>query len=165
MTKASFSLLNEAPADRDAIDILHAETFGPGRFARTAFRLREGVPPIAELGLVARIDGRPVGSVRFTAISIGATPALLLGPLAVLPAHKNVGIGRALVRHGLDAAKGRAEAAVLLVGDLPYYSPLGFFRAPAGSITLPGPVDPARILVAPLHEGALEGLEGKVRSG
>ncbi|MCC2112576.1 MAG: N-acetyltransferase [Hyphomicrobiales bacterium] len=165
MTNENYSILEESSADGDAIEDIHAIAFGPGRFARTAFRLREGVPPIDELGFVAWIDDRQVGSVRFTAITIGETPALLLGPLAVLPAHKNRGVGRALVRRGLAAALGRQEVAVLLVGDLPYYGPLGFHQVPVGSITLPGPVDPMRILVAPLHEGALEGLSGMVRGG
>ncbi|MEZ5840283.1 MAG: N-acetyltransferase [Hyphomicrobiales bacterium] len=162
MTSLSFEIANERPQDAADIETLHEISFGPGRFARTAFRLREGIPFVDALGFVALEEGRMIGSVRFSPISIGDKPALLLGPLAVLPAYKAKGAGKALVRAGMAAAVKRDEVAVLLVGDHPYYGPLGFHQVPFGSITLPGPVDPLRILVAPLKEGVLSSLSGAV---
>ena len=163
MQHNGFIISPERPGDGAAIERIHDITFGPGRFARTAYRLREGVAPIVELGFVAWAEGRQVGSVRFTPITIGEMPALLLGPLAVLPGWERKGLGRALVRRGMAAARDRREVAVLLVGDLSYYGPLGFLRAPGGSIALPGPVDPERVLVAPLREGIRDRLKGRVR--
>jgi predicted N-acetyltransferase YhbS len=50
----------------------------------------------------------------------------------------------------------------LLVGDEPYYARLGFRRVPRGQITLPGPVDPERLLVVELASGALANYSGPV---
>jgi predicted N-acetyltransferase YhbS len=151
----------ERPADADGIDALHEEAFGPGRFARTAFRLREGIAHADGVSLVAEHGGVLVGSVRLTPIRIGSTPALLLGPLAVRPDLKNRGIGKALMRQSIDAARIAGHRLVLLVGDLPYYWPFGFRAVAPGTIEMPGPVDPARLLLAELADGAAEGVSGK----
>jgi predicted N-acetyltransferase YhbS len=152
----------EAPADFDAVETMQAQVFGPGRFARTAFRIREGVPADAETSFVAEIDGRIVGSVRLTRISIGATPALLLGPLAVSADQRGQGVGSALMRLSLDAARRHHHKLVLLVGDLPFYWPFGFRVVPAGRVAMPGPVDPGRLLWAELATGASDGVGGAV---
>ena len=84
----------------------------------------------------------------------------MLGPLAVKPAHKNKGIGRQLVRLAVDAAVKAGAAAVVLVGDEPYYAPLGFKRLPRGQISMPRPVDPDRLLAVELSPAALAALAG-----
>ena len=160
MTASPFSYRPERPTDDAEIEALHAEAFGPGRFTRAAFRLREGVPHDPALSFVATRDGRLVASVRLTPITIGDRPALLLGPLAVTPPFKGQGAGKQLVRIALDAARAAAHSVVLLVGDEPYYGPLGFRRLARGTITLPAPVDPDRVLLAGLTTDALEGLSG-----
>lgn len=142
----------ELPQDNSSIDILHEVTFGPGRFARTAFRLREGVPHDMSLSFTAWQDGGLIGSVRLTPVAVGGTAGQLLGPLAVLPAHKNKGTGKALVAASVAAAREAGHRFVMLVGDEPYYGPLGFRRVPFGSVLFPGPVDPNRILVADLAD-------------
>lgn len=160
MKPGLFTYRLEHPDDEPAIEALHAEAFGPGRFARAAYRLREGVAHDPGLSFVAHDGERMIASVRMTAISIGDRPALLLGPLVVLPAYKGQGAGRALVRMAVKKAGEAGHEAVMLVGDLDYYGPLGFSRLRRYQITLPGPVDPDRVLVAGLVEGALEGLAG-----
>ena len=161
MTSAIFSIRPIKPADDSNIEMLHAAAFGPGRFARSAYRLREGVPPDPALSFVATAGPEIIGSVWMTPIRIGVRPALLLGPLAVRPDWTGKGAGKALVRTALAAARGAGHQVVLLVGDLPYYGPLGFERLAPNAITLPGPVDPARVLVAPLTPNVLEGLGGR----
>ena len=156
------TLRTEREDDQPAIDALHDEVFGPGRFARSAFRLREGVAHDRSLSLVAEIGGRLVGSVILTPIMAGGRPALLLGPLAVATEWSGRGIGKSLVRGALAAARDAGHAVVLLVGDEPYYGPLGFVRLAIGALKMPAPVDPNRILVAALRPGALEGLAGAV---
>ncbi|MDP3897903.1 MAG: N-acetyltransferase, partial [Mesorhizobium sp.] len=89
--------LPETPAHDHAIELLNADAFGPGRFTRAAYKIREGGPHERALSFVACKDGALVASVRMTRIAAGEGRALLLGPLAVAPAHKNVGIGRKLV--------------------------------------------------------------------
>jgi len=161
MTACPFSFRPELPEDDAEIDILHAQAFGPGRFVRAAFRLREGVPHAPDLSFVATLDGALVASVRLTPITIGGRPALLLGPLAVKPPHKGRGAGKRLVRAALEAAREGGHSVVLLVGDEPYYGPLGFARLARHAISLPAPVDPDRVLVAGLRPGALDGLGGR----
>jgi predicted N-acetyltransferase YhbS len=161
MNSHSFDIRPIDPADDAIVDALHEIAFGPGRFTRTAYRLREGVPPDPRLSFAAVAGGALVGSVWMTPIRIGARPALLLGPLAVRPDWSGRGVGRALVRRALDAARADEHKLVMLVGDLPYYGPLGFQQVAPGTITLPGPVDPARILLAPLAPDALDGVGGR----
>ena len=136
----------------DAIEAIHADAFGPGRFARAAFRIREGGPHEQALSYVAThaIDGEIAGSVRQTRVAVGAGEALLLGPLAVLPAYKNLGVGRRLMRMAVEGAREAGYAAIILVGDPPYYGPFGFLPVPPGQVTFPGPVDPRRVLACPL---------------
>jgi predicted N-acetyltransferase YhbS len=160
MNSSPFSYRLEQESDGPAIDAIHDVTMGPGRFSRAAFRLREGVPYHPNLSFVAMSAGRVIGSVRLTPITIGGRPALLLGPLAVLPEYKGQGAGKALVRIALDAARSAAHKVVMLVGDEPYYGPLGFTRLAPGAIKLPAPADPMRVLVAGLQPGALDGLGG-----
>jgi predicted N-acetyltransferase YhbS len=131
----------ETPADAAEIEALVLAAFGPGRFAKTAERLRERAAVAA--GFVAREDGRVVGSVRLWRIAIGEQPALFLGPIAVDASRRRDGLGAALVARCLETARCEGQG-VLLVGDAPYFSRFGFRRAER--VTLPGPVDPARLL-------------------
>ncbi len=154
----------ETAEDQAAIDALHDHAFGPGRFARTASRLREGVLADPHLSLVATVDGRLAGSVKISPIRIGGEAALLLGPLAVDPDFEKRGIGRALVAATIAEARARGHRLMLLVGDAPYYGPLGFNRVDPERIWLPGPVDPRRVLLCELVEGAASGAAGLVSS-
>lgn len=129
----------EAPGDAAAVEALVLTVFGPGRFAKTAERLRERGRVAA--GFVARAEGKVIGSVRLWAITVGGEPALLLGPIAVSAASRGVGLGADLVQTCIDHA---ADAGVLLVGDLPYFRRFGF--RPAPDVRLAGPVDQGRVL-------------------
>ncbi len=153
MTNSQFSILAETPCHFDAIETLAADAFGPGRFVKSAFRLREGVPHEAELSFVALDGGVVVGSVRQTRIQIGCRQAMVLGPLVVIPGLKSIGIGAALMERSMLAAKQAGHGLVILVGDEPYYARFGFQQVPMGQITLPGPADPARILYCEFEEG------------
>jgi predicted N-acetyltransferase YhbS len=159
----SFRFRQQAPDDLPAIDALHEESFGPGRFARTAHRIREAarVPPA--IALTAWDGALLIGAIQFSAISIGGKRgAALLGPLAIAAAYKNKGCGLRLMQDGLAEAKGLGFELVVLIGDLPYYRRAGFGVIPPGRITLPGPADPARILAAELAPGALSRFSGMV---
>jgi predicted N-acetyltransferase YhbS len=147
----------ETPEDTADADALVARAFGPGRFAKTAERLREGRPQRLDLCVVARVDGRLVGCVRQWPIMVGDTPAVLLGPIAVDPAFRSHGLGAALVRHACAVAEVADYRHILLVGDLPFFGPLGF--SVARDVVLPGPVDPRRVLArGPAGEPALGGV-------
>ena len=145
------------------IDRLHERTFGPGRYARTAYRIREGRGHILDLSFTARVGTLLVGSVRLTPIRIGTTPALLLGPLTVEPPFRDRGIGQALIERAVAQAKAKGHRLIVLVGDEPYYAKAGFKRIPKGRASMPGPVDPARLLVAELADGAFADVAGPIR--
>ena len=163
MSDLSLTILPEQAEDDPAIEKLYERTFGPGRFARTAYRLREIAQHRRELSFTARIGTLLVGSVRLTPVRIGATPALILGPLTIEPLFRERGIGLALMQRALAEARAKGHRLVVLVGDEPYYARAGFKRIPKGKVTMPGPVDPARLLVAELADGAFEGVTGEVR--
>jgi len=163
MTDLAITILPETAADALAIERLHERTFGPGRFARTAYRIREDISHRLDLSFTARIATLLVASVRLTPIRIGDTPALLLGPLTVEPPFRERGIGMQLIVHALAGAKAKGHRLIVLVGDEPYYGKAGFKRIPKGQVQMPGPVDPARLLVAELAEGAFEGVSGLIQ--
>ena len=144
-----FSIVAEAPGGEQDGDIesLLDLAFGPGRFARSAYRLREGREAVAGLSFVCFGDGGELlGSIRYWGIRIGEIDALLLGPLAVHPEHQGEGIGLGLMQRSLEEADKRDCSGVLLVGDAPYYRRVGFEIVPPGRITFPGPVDVQRVL-------------------
>jgi predicted N-acetyltransferase YhbS len=150
-------------ADLPAVSRLHAKVFGPGRFTRTAYRVREGMPPVSPYCSAALLGDRLIAAVRFTPILIGrADGALLLGPLAVDPDFAGQGFGKRLIAEAMDRAKADGVRLVVLVGDEPYYGRFGFRPVPPGQIVLPGPVDPGRLLAAELAAGALDTFKGLV---
>lgn len=163
MTDLSISILAETPEDAVAIERLHERTFGPGRFVRTAQRIRERREHILGLSFTAWIGTLLVGSVRVTPVRIGPTPALLLGPLTVEPPFRGRGIARGLLDRTLEEARAAGHRLVFLVGDAPYYAGSGFAAIPKGQVRMPGPVDPARFLVAELVAGAFAGVQGPLR--
>jgi predicted N-acetyltransferase YhbS len=163
MADLSLVLSPLTPADLGAIERLDEHAFGPGRFARSAYRLREGVEPLYALSFVARVGTLLVGANRMTPIRCSDAPALLLGPLTVDPAFRSAGIGEALVTRSLEAARGAGHRLVLLVGDMSYYGKLGFRPVPEGRLIFVGPVDPKRLLYCELVDGAFEGVKGRVR--
>jgi predicted N-acetyltransferase YhbS len=163
MSDVSHAIQSESAEDAPAIERLYERTFGPGRFAKTAYRLREGMNHRLDLSFTARIGTLLVGSVRLTPIRIGETPALLLGPLTIEPPFRDRGIGRALITRALDEARSKGHKLVLLVGDEPYYGRCGFRIIPKGQVRMPGPVDPARLLICELVEGAFAGVTGTLR--
>ena len=163
MSGPDFVFAPERPADSAAVERLSERAFGPGRFAKTAYRLREGVAPSPTLSFVARVGTLLVGANKMTPVRIGETLALLLGPLVVEPAFRQLGLGEQLIRLSLEAARAEGHRLVLLVGDDAYYRRSGFVPVPEGRIAFPGPVDPARVMICELVEGAFEDVAGPLR--
>ncbi len=163
MNDIALTIQPESGDEALAIERLHERTFGPGRYAKTAYRLRERVPHRLDLSFTAHIGTLLVGSVRLSSVCIGQTKALLLGPLTVEPAFRERGVGQTLIERALEEARAKGHRLVVLVGDEPYYGKAGFKRIPPGRVIMPGPVDPARLLVAELVAGAFEGVSGPVR--
>jgi predicted N-acetyltransferase YhbS len=163
MTDISLNILPEKRDDAIAIERLYERTFGPGRFAKTSYRLREQVAHCLDLSFTAHIGTLLVGSVRLSPVRVGETKALLLGPLTVEPPFRERGVGKALIERALGEARAQGHRLVILVGDEPYYGKFGFKRIPRGRAVMPGPVDPARLLVAELAAGAFDGVSGPIK--
>ncbi len=142
-------VVRQATAEDDGwITELHDIAFGPGRFARTAFRVRERFPIDPSMSLVAEVDGVPCGSLWMTPISIGGVNGYMLGPLATHPDFRRRGAGKALARAALQMVQERGEGRfTILIGDQDYYCPLGFSLVTPGTVQWPGPVDYNRVLV------------------
>lgn len=152
----------ESDSDWWEVEALYDLCFAPGREALSSYRLRDDVPPVAGLSRVARdSDDILAGAIRFWPVRIGQAAALLLGPIAVHPTRQGEGLGGALIRDALDAARQSGWDRVMLVGDAPYYERFGF-RVLSG-VTMPPPTNPARVLGLELTDGAWTGVTGVVR--
>jgi predicted N-acetyltransferase YhbS len=159
---ASFSIRSERVADVTAREALLDACFGANRASRTCQRLRDGRAPAEGLALSAVKDGRLVGTLRLWHVEAGGVPALMLGPLAVDPSRRKLGVGAALMEWALAAAGARGHRAVILLGDEPYYARFGFSAHKASRLVLPGPFERDRLLALELREGALDSAAGMV---
>ena len=159
---APFAIRAERASDVVAREALLDACFGENRHQRTCQRLRDGRAPATGLALCAVREGKLVGSVRLWHVSAGGTPALVLGPLAVEPTGRKLGIGAALVNHALAAARARGHGAVILLGDAPYYTQFGFSDAKTRELSLPGAFERERLLALELRSGALDGAWGMI---
>ena len=161
---APFVIRAERAPDVVAREALLDACFGANRHARTCQRLRDGRAPAEGLAFSAVQNGRLVGTLRLWHVSAGGTSALVLGPLAVDPLCRKLGVGTALMQHALAAAKARGHGAVLLLGDAPYYARFGFSALKTGELSLPGPFERDRLLGLELRDGALDGAWGMIAS-
>ena len=151
----------EMPSDGRAIEQLLDRSFGLGREHRASCRLREGVAPVAALGLTARDGSQFVGTLQFWPVLVaGRVPALLLGPLATAPEYRRQGIARNLVKNGLGRARARGHGLVFVVGDQWMFGRFGFSPAVASGLAMPGKVDDSHFLALALRNGALDGVGG-----
>ena len=156
------SLHPTQPSHADDISALLDRAFGPGFRARMAERLREANRPISALCYVARDDHEAlIGSISYWPVRLGQAAGLLLGPLAVDATVQGKGVGLQLMQATLDLVDPARFSFVILVGDLDYYARAGFGVAQA-NVRLPGPVDPARLLIR-AEKAVFEQLSGTLR--
>ncbi|MDD1517552.1 MULTISPECIES: GNAT family N-acetyltransferase [Bradyrhizobium] len=159
---APFVIRAERATDVATRETLLDACFGETRHGRTCQRLRDGRAPAAGLALSAMREGKLVGTVRLWHVSAGGRPALVLGPLAVDPACRELGIGAALMHQALAAARARGHDAVILLGDAPYYARFGFSTEKTAELSLPGPFERDRLLAIEFTDGALDGAAGMI---
>ena len=156
-----FQLTPEKPNDHWEVEALYDLCFAPGREALSSYRLRDGVPPVAQLSVTARDgDGILAGAIRFWPVAVGGASALLLGPVAVHPTRQGEGLGGLLIRDGLHRAADFGWSRVMLTGDAPYYRRFGFARL--DGVEMPPPTNPDRVLGIALTPGAWDGVAGPV---
>jgi putative acetyltransferase len=160
---ADIKVRSERVEDRLAISEIESAAFGSALEATLVDALRESAHPF--VSLVAEIDGKPVGHVSFSPVTVAGTPtvsAAQLAPLAVQPAYQRRGVGAALIRRGLTACLEAGWRAVFLVGDPRYYSRFGFQLAGPLGLHLPGPYDEYLQFIE-LEAGTLNGCRGDLR--
>ena len=156
-----FQLSEETSADWWEVEALYDLCFAPGREALSSYRLRDGVPPVPGLSLVARDrDGILAGAIRYWPVRVGDSPSLLLGPVAVHPTRQGEGLGALLINDSLSRARTEGWDRVMLVGDAPYYTRFGFRKL--DGVEMPPPTNPDRVLGRALTEGAWQGVKGRV---
>lgn len=163
MAKTKFEIRAQREADVPAVESLLDKAFGSGRRQKAAYRLREAGVGVEGLAFAAVVDDWLVGTIQFWPIVIDDVAALLLGPLAVSNEFSGRKCGIELMQHGLKNAREMGHRLVILVGDEAYYSKVGFAKIPMGQVTMPGPVDPERLLYCELAPGAFDGVEGQVK--
>ena len=138
---ASFTIRAEAPEDGQAIAEVTARAFGKEREARMVDAIRRSDGYVPELSLVAELEGRIVGHVMLSYVSLASDErrVLELGPMSVAPERQREGIGSALIREAVRVAEERGEPLVLVLGHATYYPRFGF--RPAGELGI-APPDP-----------------------
>jgi len=154
---ADIRLAVERAEDGAQVDALVERAFGPGRYAKVSERVREGNRRLADLSFCAFGAEMLVGTVRQWPVLVGEARGVFLGPIAVEGAWRQHGVGGRLIQRCIEAAGEAGEAFILLVGDLPLFGPHGFEPVPARRVTMPGPVNPARVLAHPLRSKGFEG--------
>ena len=157
-----FTIRQERAADVEAREALLDDAFGDGRLRKSSQRLRDGRLPAEGLAFVATDAGRLVGTARLWDVACGGKPALLLGPVAVACDRQGEGIGTALIARTIDVARARGHAAIVLVGDAPYYGRFGFTADKTGALAMPGPFERHRLLGLELVSGGLDGAAGVI---
>lgn len=156
-----YDIAAETPQDLWEVEALYDTCFAPGRTALSSYRLRENVPPVAGLSLVARDDlDILAGAIRFWPVEVGGHATLLLGPVAVHPTRQGEGLGALLIEESLDRAGPQGWDRVMLVGDAPYYGRYGFERL--DGVIMPPPTNPERVLGRALTLNAWAGIVGEV---
>ncbi len=150
----------EKPEDWWEVEALYDLTFAPGREALSSYRLRDDVPPVRDLCIIARDPSGIIGgAIRYWPVHVGDHDALLLGPVSVHPTRQGEGLGAFLIEESLSRATGWDR--VMLVGDAPYYGRFGFNRLTG--VEMPPPTNPDRVLGRDLVPGAWGGVAGQVR--
>lgn len=111
------------------------------------------------VSLVAEVEGRVVGHIAFSPVTIsdGSLNWYGLGPVSVLPEFQRRGIGSALIQEGLLRLKDLGARGCCLVGHPEYYRRFGFQNIP-GLVCegVPQEVFFALSLDGPMPQGIVE---------
>jgi predicted N-acetyltransferase YhbS len=152
----ALTLQSERRQDGPLVDALIERAFGPGRYAKVSERVREFATFAPEMSVCAWSGKRLLGCARMWHVRVGGRRAMFLGPFAVELGERNAGFGARMIDRACETALAAGERHVVLVGDEPYFSRVGFATAGGRQVMLPGPVDRRRVLVRALSADAGE---------
>ena len=154
--------------DFNAVFEVNKLAFGQESEANLVELLRNSNAFIPELSLVAIMDNQIIGHILFTKIKIindekNETESLALAPMAVRPAFQNKGIGKQLIRCGLDKAKDLNYQSVIVLGHENYYPKFGFEPADKWNIKSPYEVPTNVFMAIELTTDGLKNVSGLVK--
>jgi predicted N-acetyltransferase YhbS len=168
-------LRNETPADYRTVEELTKEAFWnhytPGCNEHYLLHiLRKSEKFIPKLDFVAEAEGKIVGNIVYTKCQITGDggemfDVITFGPVSVLPAYQEQGIGGKLIEHTKKLAKEMGYRAVLIYGDPDYYRRFGFVPAEQYSIGTADNMYAAALQAYELYEGALSECKGHFFEG
>ncbi len=154
----------EREGDREAVYAVEAAAFARTDEAELVEKLKQA--DIALISLVAEAEGQIVGHIVFSPVTVveenGRSPAIALGPLAVLPEFQNQGVGSHLTRAGLAACREAGQVVVFVLGHADYYPRFGFEVTRPYHIACEFDVPDEVFMVAELYLGALADVAGIV---
>jgi len=123
----------ETPEDIRAIDVVHLSAFQGETEAQLISALRESPKYIPELSLVAELNGRIVGHLLLSKLSLTRdgwkTAVFALGPMAVVPSQSHRGIGSELIKAAIAKAREYGCSGIVVAGHPEYYQRFGFSQA------------------------------------
>lgn len=151
----------ERPNDIAAIHDVNRQAFGQDQEGNIVDALRAN--GAAMLSLVATLNGRVVGHIMYSPITVGELTGAALAPMAVLPEHQRQGIGSKLVEAGIQKLKDAGCPFILVLGHADYYPRFGFKPASTLGIKCEWEVPDNAFMVLVLDEEKMQGVSGLAR--
>ena len=129
-------------------------------------KLRDSDCFIPELDYVAIYQGNIIANIVYTHSHIAADDGqnyevITFGPVSVMPAFQNMGVGSMIIKHTMEIAKNMGYKAVVIYGDPLYYIRFGFITAENYKIRTADNMYHGAHLICELYDGALEGINGR----
>ncbi|MFC0203059.1 GNAT family N-acetyltransferase [Novosphingobium soli] len=148
--------------DPALVEALLDTAFEPERRQRTAYKVREGTDWLPGLSFAA-LDAQEMlaGTIQCWPVALTdpagrAHPMIMVGPVAVMPAHQGMGYGKALMSASMAGIDDRAPLPQVMIGDPEYYGRFwGFSNERTLGWDLPGPFDRHRLLVRSANPAVL----------
>jgi len=151
----------ENPGDIIAIRDVNKRAFGQDQEGNIVDALRSN--RAALLSLVATLNGRVVGHIMYSPVSVGELEGAALGPMAVLPEHQRQGIGSRLIEVGNQRFKESGCPFIVVVGHADYYPRFGFRSARAQGIQCEWEVPDDIFMLLVLDKVKMHGVSGLAR--
>ena len=149
----------EHPCDIAAIRDVNKRAFGQDQEGNIVDALRSNGD--AWLSLVATLNGRVVGHIMYSPLSVGGDmEGVALGPMAVLPEYQRQGIGSKLVEAGNRKLKDTGCPFVIVLGHANYYPRFGFRPASSHGIKCEWEVPDDVFMLLVLDQQKMQGVSG-----